>query len=338
MSIVVTGASGFIGGTLLAALAESGRDVISLDRRPLPKGRPSRAHLRTELTHPSDAALDALHEAEAVLHLAGCPGVRDNGPEVARRRQRDNVDATRAVLAASRLHTPVVVVSSSSVYGGATVLPRAEAGQGDDGGQGVRGCRESDTLRARGGYAASKIVAEEVCRERAAAGGHVLIARPFTVLGEGQRADMAVARWAHEARGRGSITVLGSPQRTRDFTDVRGVARALIAVIESGASGTVNVGTGQGHSLADLAAAVSAAVGVRPELRVVPAAGAEVAHTLADTDRLRALIGFVPHTDLIDVVARSVASLETPNGATPPDEMTHDVPAVHRSDIELVGV
>ncbi len=304
MSIVVTGASGFIGGTLLQALAQAGHDVVSIDRLPLPDDRASALHLRTDLAHPSNATLDALHQADAVLHLAGCPGVRDHGADVAGRRQRDNVDATRAVLAATTRHTPAVVVSSSSVYGGAHVVADV------DGRPSVRASHESDELCARGGYAASKIAAEQVCRERADSGGHVLIARPFTVLGEGQRADMAVARWAREARDSGCITMLGSSERTRDFTDVRSVSAALIALMESGATGVVNVGTGQAHSLADLAAAVSASMGARPDLRIVPAASAEVAHTLADTERLRSLVGAVPPTNLLDVVARSVASLE----------------------------
>lgn len=340
MSIVVTGASGFIGGSLLAALASAGHDVVTLDRRPLPPGRPSGTHLRTELTQPSDAALDALHEAEAVLHLAGCPGVRDQAPDVTHRRQRDNVDATRAVLAASGRHTPVLVLSSSSVYGGATPAPQSDSAAGRAGAPKIRGSRESDPLRARGGYASSKIAAEQVCRQHAATGAPVLVVRPFTVLGEGQREDMAVARWAHEARSSGAITVLGSPQRTRDFTDVRAVARALMALLTSGATGTVNIGTGRAHSLAELAQAVSLAVGVAPDLRVVPAGRAEVVHTLADTDRLRSLIGVVPHTDLVDVVARSVGSLNARRGPAAEDDAERAASPEHGCAVgpELVGV
>ncbi len=314
--------------------------MVSIDRRPMPEGRRTGTHLLTELTHPSDAALDALHEAEAVLHLAGCPGVRDKAPDVTYRRQRDNVDATRAVLAASGRHTPALVLSSSSVYGGATSVPRAEGTSGSTGEPRIRGSRESDAVRARGGYAASKIAAEEVCHEHAAGGAPVLVARPFTVLGEGQRADMAVARWAHEARSTGAITVLGSPQRTRDFTDVRAVAQALVALMTSGATGTVNIGTGRGRSLADLAEAVSAAVGVSPDLRVVSADRAEVAHTLADTNRLRSLTGVVPYTDLMDVVARSVASLETCPGSRREDDTARAARRRHEpaATVALVGV
>lgn len=310
MSIVVTGASGFLGGAVVPALHDAGHATVGIDRLPAPSpmatplaGISPTHHVTCELTEATTDALIALQEADAVIHLAGCPGVRDSAADVDRRRRRDNVEATRAVLNATPLHTPVIVLSSSSVYGGAQPDPHHPL-------QHLRASHEDDRLIPRGGYAASKVAAEQVCRQRALAGGHVLVARPFTVLGEGQREDMAVARWAHEARTTGEVTILGSPARTRDFTDVRDVAHALVALLHSGSTRTVNIGTGRGRSLAELAEAVCGAVGVPAHLRSVPAAASEVAHTRADTGRLLALTGLVPQTDLTGVVARSVRSID----------------------------
>ena len=306
MGIVVTGASGFVAGTLVPVLVNAGHDVVAIDRAAPTVFAPTVTHLTCELSTPSDAVVTALREADAVIHVAGCPGVRDAAPMVAQRRHRDNVAAAQAVAAATPLTTPTIVLSSSSVYGGARA--RSSAGLFEER---IIASHEDDRLCARGGYAASKIATEQVCRQRADAGGHVLVVRPFTVLGEGQRSDMAVARWAREARETGAVTVLGDPARTRDFTDVRDVARALAALLDRGPTGTVNLGTGRGQTLAALATAVSNAVGATPALRVVPAGEAEVAHTRAHTQRLRSLVGFVPHTDLVDVVARSVAGPRT---------------------------
>lgn len=320
MGIVVTGASGFLGSTLVPTLTKIGHEVIAIDRRAPSFFAPGVSHLTHELSHPNGDVAAALYEADAVIHLAGCPGVRDSAPMVAARRHRDNVLATEAVLRATPLTTPAIVLSSSSVYGGArpcaatTSLNTASLNTTP---LTIRASHEDDVLCARGGYAASKIATEQVCGSRAQAGGHVLVVRPFTVLGEGQRGDMAVARWAHEARDTGSVTVLGDPQRTRDFTDVRDVARVLTALLERGATGTVNLGTGRGQSLAALAGAVSRAVGITPDLHVVPAGEAEVAHTRAHTQRLNSLVGFVPQTDLSDVVARSVANLGAPSVEIP---------------------
>jgi len=308
LGIVVTGASGFLGSTLVPALTQIGHDVVAIDRAAPSFFAHTVSHLSCELSTPTDEVVSALREADAIIHLAGCPGVRDSGPKVAQRRHRDNVEATQAVLDAAPLTTPSIVLSSSSVYGGARSHPPASVATHSPT---IRASHEDDMLCARGGYAASKIASEQVCRARAEAGGHMLVVRPFTVLGEGQRSDMAVARWAREARDSGAVTVLGDPQRTRDFTDVRDVARALSALLHRGSTGTVNVGTGRGQTLGALASAVAHAIGVAPDLHVVPAGEAEVAHTRAHTERLRRLIGFVPDTHLLDVVARSVANLPT---------------------------
>ncbi|MGB7447595.1 MAG: NAD(P)-dependent oxidoreductase, partial [Ornithinimicrobium sp.] len=262
MSIVVTGGSGFLGRTLVPTLVRHGHSVVVIDRRPWPAS----SHvgdvtaITGELSALSDPMRDALGQAEAVVHLAGCPGVRDDAPDVAFRRQRDNVDAARAVLEATPGPTPTVVLSSSSVYGG-SAHPSTHRGAS----------HEDDPLRPQGGYALSKVATEEVCRQRSAAGGHALVVRPFTVVGEGQRPDMAVARWAHQARIHGRVTVLGSADRTRDLTDVRDVARSILALLHAERAGTVNLGTGRSRSLAELAEAVCAAVGVSAQHTVLPA-------------------------------------------------------------------
>ncbi|MGH8869366.1 MAG: NAD-dependent epimerase/dehydratase family protein, partial [Actinomycetes bacterium] len=180
------------------------------------------------------------------------------------------------------------VASSSSVYGGSDGRP----------------CAEDRPLRPRGGYARSKVLAEALCRHRAETGGRVVVARPFTVAGEGQRPDMVISRWLRAAAAGRPLCVLGSPERTRDITDVADVVRALRASVTSGASGTVNIGTGTGHTLRAVADAVAAALDVDVHLDLVPASRVEPPATLADTRRLHGLAGFVPHTDLPALVAR----------------------------------
>ncbi len=183
--------------------------------------------------------------------------------------------------------------TSSSVYGGS---------------QTGRPSAEGDPLRPRGGYARSKALTEALCRAHLDAGGLVAIARPFTVAGEGQRADMALSLWLAAARAGRPLRILGSPERTRDVTDVRDVAAVLLALLERGVRGPVNVGTGRGISLADMVAAVSDVLDVDVTTEIVPAAADEVPDTLADTRRLRRAVGFVPDTDLRAVLRRQVAA------------------------------
>ncbi len=286
MPVVVTGAAGFVGSAVVSHLLGSGERVVAIDRRSVvrPGGVVS---VQADLCDGDPATLAALRMADAVIHLAGCPGVRDHAPGVERRRQRDNVDATRALLMATPVDVPVVVASSSSVYGGARY---------------GRASREEDPCHPVGGYAASKVRAEQVCAGRIAAGAPLVIARPFTVVGEGQRPDMALSRWVAAARQDRPLRVIGSLERTRDFTDVREVARALAAL--PGATGVVNVGSGSPRTLREAVDAVGTVLGTEPVVEVVPAAPEEVPDTWADPTRLAELTGILPATDLVDAVAR----------------------------------
>lgn len=299
MTIVVTGAAGFLGSHLVEKLSARGERVVGIDRRP---GVPTcaREPIRADLSVRSEVA-DAwslFAGADAVFHLAGCPGVRWSDPDTELRRYRDNVRAGSFVLGAVPPAVPVVVVSSSSVYGGAL----------HDGL--LRASRESDPLRPRGGYARSKALLEAHCRARAERGGLVAIVRPFTVAGERQREDMAIACWLREVRAGRPIRILGSPERTRDVADVRDVVEGLVRVAERGVTGAVNLGTGTGHRLADMAAAVCQALAQPAEVVVAPAGGADVPATLADTSRCQRLLGLRPQADLLALVRRQAGAAE----------------------------
>ncbi len=299
MTSVVTGAAGFIGQALVRALIAAGDRVIGIDRDPQPSLDGLTAYT-ADLLDGDPAARAALAGADRVFHLAGCPGVRDERPGIEARRYRDNVLATAAVLADVPVATPLVLTSSSSVYGGtSTSRPSAE----------------TDRLRPRGGYARSKIDAERLCAARIDAGAPTVVARPFTVAGEGQRPDMALSLWISLARAGEPLRVLGSAQRTRDLTDVHQAALALVALSDGQAGGVVNLGTGTGHSIAQMVAAVAAALDTDVRTYVEPARDVEPSDTLADTRALRARIGWVPETDLTALVARQAASLPLGVGA-----------------------
>jgi len=302
--IVVTGASGFIGTTLVRQLAARGADVAGIDRRsarPSPGARHVVADLADLPTAPSPVR-DLLAAADVVVHLAARPGVRDRSPGIELARHRDNVLATRHVLAATT--APVIAASSSSVYGGAV-----------DG----RPSHEDDDLRPVGGYARSKAAGEAECAAHRSRGGSVCIVRPFTVVGPGQRRDMAIDRWLRAALTGRPIEVFGSPARSRDVTDVRDVAAALADLAAAAMRGrplpsVVNLGTGRARTLGELADAVGRAVPGSRILGIVADGEPEPDHTLADTRRCASTLGRVPSTDLDAVVAAQLAALD-PSGA-----------------------
>ena len=288
MTVVVTGAAGFIGRHLVAALHRRGETVVGIDRR---DAIPSEAAVAVvaDLSEDGGCAVDdVLRDADVVFHLAAFPGVRARGPQAQRRRRTDNVEAAQRVLAAVPLETPLIVTSSSSVYGGTTGEP----------------CAETDRLLPRGAYAESKVEVERLCARRVSRGGRVAVARPFTVAGEGQRADMAIARWLEAARRGQPLQILGGTDRTRDVTDVRDVVEGLLRMADRNVRSTINLGTGRAHTLAAMCEAVAAAVDTDVQLVLAPAGAEEPTATLADTRRCERLLGFVPSTDLPALVRR----------------------------------
>ncbi len=306
MPVVVTGSAGFIGRHAVAALRTAGHTVVGIDRHPVAAG-PGHDHLTHDLVDRHDDVRAALVEADAVLHLAGRPGVRDHAPDIAHWRWHDNVEAGAAVLADTPTDTPVVVASSSSVYGGAV---RSATGW--------RPCHEEQPLAPRGGYARSKAALEERCAARRAAGGHVTVVRPFTVAGEGQRPDMALSTWIDQARRGVPFTVLGDTRRRRDVTDVRDVVRGMLAALATPTTTTVNLGTGQTHTLDALTHAVARTTGTEHRIEVRDADPVEVPVTRADTTRCRRVLGVSMRTDLDDLVRRQVLATPAPDGAPVP--------------------
>jgi nucleoside-diphosphate-sugar epimerase len=330
MTVVVTGAAGFIGSHLVEALAARGDRVVALDRR---ADMPAAAAVRIAadlVDAPAGVVDDALWEADAVFHLAARAGVR-TPPEKShdlhddhqggrvkqphgstgldRLRHRDNVLAAERVLQRVHHHGHVVVTSSSAVYGGS---------------RHGRACHEHDPPSPRGGYARSKVALEARCHARAARGGLVAVARPFTVAGERQRPDMAIAQWIEAVRHGRPIRILGSPERTRDLTDVRDVVTGLLRLADRGVHGTVNLGTGTAHRLAAIARAVAAALDRPADLVVEPADPADVPDTLADTRRCHHLLGLHPRTDLDLLVRRQVAAAsQTQSPADQPSRPVH---------------
>jgi nucleoside-diphosphate-sugar epimerase len=282
--IVVTGSSGFVGTNLVTHLVGAGHDVVGIDRRPpsVVHGAPTQL---TELSRSSRTANRLLADAAAVVHLAARPGVRACGPGIEHQRWRDNVLASRRVVSAMDPAAQLVVTSSSSVYGGA---------------RRARPCREDQPLDPIGGYAESKVLTEIACRRHT---GPTCVLRPFTIVGEHQRSDMALARWIALAERGESLTVYGALDRTRDLTDVAAVVRAIAIVLERATVGTLNVGTGTGITLGECVEAVRATVRDVP-VRVVPSLVDEPDDTLADTTRCAAALGFVPTTSLRAVIER----------------------------------
>ncbi|PJE96566.1 epimerase [Streptomyces carminius] len=291
---VVTGASGFIGGHVVAALLARGTRVTGIDLRP-PGGVPGSpdtpgrtggggySFVSGDIA--SDDVLEHVRHADAVIHLAGRAGVRPSWGGGFGVYLRDNVLATQRLLEACVLGRVCrfVYASSSSVYGTAgTPVP------------------ESAVPNPVSPYGASKLAGEGLCSAYGClpgSGTGVVVLRYFTVYGPGQRPDMAISRLIGSALTGREFNLLGDGKQERDFTYVSDIVdatlRAAALDLRDGSClpEVFNVGTGVRTRMRDLIGLVEESTGRRIRLRSSPPAAGDMGSTCADTRRAAAVLG-----------------------------------------------
>ena len=311
---LVTGGAGFIGSHLCDALLAAGHRVIVVDD--LSTGAADNvAHLTD---HPSfecvidtvfnRALLDGLiGRTDAVFHLAAAVGVRLI-VESPVRTIETNVNGTEAVLTlASRHHKPVLITSSSEVYGKSAKVPFHE----DD--DLVLG----PTRVGRWSYACSKALDEFLAfafaRERELS---VTVVRLFNTAGPRQtdRYGMVLPRFVRQALAGDPITVYGDGAQTRCFCSVVDVVEALMKLVEHpNARGRVfNLGSDEEISISALAKRVQELTGSSSPIVRIPYDQAwdgqfeDMQRRIPDLSRVRQLLGFQPISRLDEIIHRVI--------------------------------
>jgi nucleoside-diphosphate-sugar epimerase len=212
MRVLVTGASGFLGGVACARLREDGHEVLALVRRPgsEPPGTTAVAGNLTDAAALSAAVGGA--RPDAVLHLAA---------EIASQRDEAkvravNVDGTRALIAACQAAGAPRVVFTSTVV------------TGDAGG---RVLTEDEPLPVTTPYGRSKQDGEQLL---AGSGLPYVVIRPSHVYGPGGwYLDELVAR----LRAPGRFCVIGGGANLWDVVHVDDVVSALLFALTDAAAG-----------------------------------------------------------------------------------------------------
>lgn len=322
MRYLITGGSGFIGSHLAERLLEDGHAVLLLDD--LSTGRfENVAHLESRagfsmlvasVTEP--ATVDrCVAECQAVFHLASAVGVRLVVDEPVRTIETI-VNGTDVVLrACARYRRPVLLTSTSEVYGKSAKVPFAE---GDDTVMGP-------TTTRRWAYACAKALDEFL----ALAHWHearlpVVVARLFNTVGPRQtgRYGMVIPRFVEQGLAGEPITVYGDGRQTRCFAHVADVVGALIALMAHPESrGQVyNVGNDEEVTILQLAERVRALTGGKSPIRLVPyseayTAGFEDMHRrVPDLAKIQKLIGYRPTRNLDHILADVIAERDHPPG------------------------
>jgi len=131
------------------------------------------------------------------------------------------------------------------------------------------------------------------------------VLRLFNVYGPGQTGTYAgvVSKFIERDKRGLPPVIYGDGTQTRDFIHVADVARFVEAVLDRGAAGVFNVGTGRAVSIRELAAAVMRLAGLGGEPAYAPPRSGDIKHSVADVSKARAL-GWEPRVPLEEGLRR----------------------------------
>ena len=310
MRYVVTGGLGFIGLHLVRHLIGLGHEVLVVDARGLDgTAVPDAGHARANVTD-RDAMRGAMRGADGVFHLAALVSAPESVSRPAEY-ERINVGGTRSVLGAADLaDAPVVLASSAAVYGDAACRARMPIA-------------EDAACAPVNPYGATKLECELVLSARSGGGMSspptAVSLRLFNVYGPalaGSASAGVVARFAARLSARLPPVVSGGGLQVRDFVHVGDVARAFAGAMRLALSARsagpdrearrhliLNIGTGQGTTVLDLAHLMLRAAGMDgasagPEFG--PAVRGDAAYSVSDPRQAASALGWRPSVALDD--------------------------------------
>jgi len=301
---VVTGGAGFVGSHLVdALLEEENGQVVVLDN--LSRGRMANlaghdADPRLRMIHGDVRDLAAVREAcagaDVVFHLAAQSTVMGGARDIDYTFS-SNVIGTYNVLkiAAEEGARRLVFASSREVYGEPVGVP----------------VEESHPLLAINSYGASKVAGEALCRAFAKeANLPCVILRLANVYGP-RDVGRVIPHWIEEARDGRELVVYGGRQ-VIDFIWVGDVVQAILraAALET-ALPPINVASGTGTKIADLARRISRLAESPAQTRIVPPRSIEVMRFIGATDRMKELLGLAPAADPLSHLPEMVHSMAT---------------------------
>ena len=318
MRYLITGGAGFIGSHLAETLVRRGDWVTILDN--LSTGSLENIE---DLT---DAGLSDFHfgdvqdrdiveklvdEADFVVHLAAALGVKlilEKPVESI----ETNVTGTQIVLeAAARSRTPVLIASTSEVYGKSTKIPF---------------CEDDDivlgpTRKSRWSYAASKMLDEFLAlsywEEKNLP---AIVVRFFNTVGPRQngRYGMVLPNFVHQALEDAPITIHGDGKQSRCFCDVRDTVEAVTKLIDARPFGEVfNIGSTQEVSIEELALLVRNRTGSHSQILYTPynqAYGSgyeDMQRRVPSVDKLHRCTGFRPQIALREIIDHTAAYMRS---------------------------
>jgi len=300
--ILVTGGAGFIGSHLCRRLLAEGHDVLVVDnfysstRRNVVDllDEPRFELMRHDVTFPLYV------EVDQIFHLA-CPA----SPVFY---QRDPVQTTKTCVhgsinmlgLAKRLGAPILLASTSEVYGDPASHPQPESYWGNVNPIGIRSCYDE-------GKRCAETLFFDYFRQHALP---IKVARIFNTYGPSMLPNdgRVVSSFIVQALRGEPITVFGDGTQTRSFCYVDDMVDGLIRLMNSPreVTGPVNLGNPAEFSVRELADQVRALVGSDSPIDYRPLPSDDPVRRRPDISRAREILGWEPVTLLDDGLKRTV--------------------------------
>ena len=313
MTILVTGGAGYIGSHMVHELVDAGERVVVLDNLStgfrLGAAQGGAARGRRDRRQALVAALIAEHGVDAIIHFAASIVVPDSVADPLGYYRNNTVNSRALIETAVKAGVRHFIFSSTAaVYGNPRAIPvdeddRHDADvalrllQADDGDHAARrGCRARARLSS---FCATSTSPAPI---RACAPGSPPRGRPTSSRSR-SRPRSGCAR-----RSRSSAPITTTPDGTciRDYihvTDlVRAHADALRHLRGGGASVTLNCGYGRGFSVLEVIDTVKRASGVDFKVVTSGRRPGDPAAIVADSKRIRALLGWTPQLDDLETI------------------------------------
>jgi UDP-glucose 4-epimerase len=316
MKYLITGGSGFIGSHLAESLIARGDEVVIIDNQSTGsitnlKNIDSKVKLIDGDILDKSLLEKYVLESDYVVHLAAALGVLNivNKPLQS---LKINIQGTENVLDfADRFKKPVLIASTSEVYGKNGKVPLNEEDDRIIG----------HPLKSRWSYSEAKAVDESLAYFYYLENKlPIRIVRFFNTVGPRQvgKYGMVVPRFVTAALRNEPIQVYGSGDQIRCFCHVSDAIRALLLVIDSDkAIGQVfNVGNNQQISIMDLAKKVIEITGSNSEIKKItyseayPEGFEDMQRRVPDISKIKNALGWSPEIGL-DQIIRDIADFRT---------------------------
>ena len=295
MRILVFGAAGFVGRNLIERVRKDRHDLTASDLAEDPF-HGSANYAKLDLLN-RDRVIDVVKGSDVIVHFAASPLTQSL--ESPAENMRINVEGTLNILDAARKHDvkKVIYSSASSVVG----IPKYNP------------VDEDHPCTPKTPYAVAKRTCEEYLRVyNEMYGLHYLVFRFFNVYGpwQGQKSGGLIPNLYRTLSENREFQVFGDGSNTRDFIYVEDIAEFSSSAINSDVKDRViNMGTGRGTSIVELIDLGARVLGTKPKIVYKPSRPGEIGNFVADTRRLREVLGNRPFTPLEEGLKRTFSWL-----------------------------